>query len=154
MDAKLDKLTSMVSAVGDLNSPLILLVAPGRSGKTRLLRELAGLLHREPLNLGQLLGRLLAATPRHQRGFVAGERLRELADRELGADPLLLDNLEMLFEPSLQLNPLDLIKRLAHKQPVVAVWPGELRGDRLVYADMSHPEHRDYSRDGVVVLEI
>ena len=24
----------------------------------------------------------------------------------------------------------------------------------LVYADMSHPEHRDYSRDGVVVLEI
>jgi hypothetical protein len=43
---------------------------------------------------------------------------------------------------------------LAHSKRVVAVWPGELRGDRLVYADMSHPEHRDYSRDGVVVLEI
>ena len=37
---------------------------------------------------------------------------------------------------------------------VVAVWPGELRGDRLIYAEMNHPEHRDYSRDGVVVLEI
>lgn len=154
MDTKLDVLTSMVSAVGDLNCQLILLVAPSRIGKTRLLRELAGVLHREPLNLGQLLGRRLAATPRHQRGLVAGERLRELADQERGTDPLLLDNLEILFEPSLQLNPLDLIKRLAHQQPVVAVWPGELRGERLIYADRSHPEHHDYSRDGVVVLEI
>lgn len=48
----------------------------------------------------------------------------------------------------------DLVRLLAHSKRVVAVWPGELRGDRLVYADMSHPEHRDYSRDGVVVLEI
>ena len=66
----------------------------------------------------------------------------------------MLDNLELLFEPCLQINPLDLVRRLAHSKRVVAVWPGELRGDRLVYADMSHPEHRDYSRDGVVVLEI
>jgi hypothetical protein len=54
----------------------------------------------------------------------------------------------------LQINPLDLVRRLAHSKRVVAVWPGELRGDRLVYADMSHPEYRDYNRDGVVVLEI
>ena len=39
-------------------------------------------------------------------------------------------------------------------QMIEAVWPGELRGDRLIYADMSHPEHRDYSCEGVVVLEI
>ena len=80
--------------------------------------------------------------------------LREIADKERTEDPLLLDNLELLFEPGLQINPLDLVRRLAHSKRVVAVWPGELRGDRLVYADMSHPEHRDYSRDGVVVLEI
>jgi predicted AAA+ superfamily ATPase len=73
----LAKLERLIGEIGDLNSKLILLVGPSRSGKTQLLRQLG-----------------------------------------------------------------------------VAVWPGELRGDRLVYADMSHPEHRDYSRDGVVVLEI
>ncbi len=100
------------------------------------------------------LGRRLAATPNNKRGFSAGELLREIADKERTEDPLLLDNLELLFEPGLQINPLDLVRRLAHSKRVVAVWPGELRGDRLIYADMSHPEHRDYSRDGVVVLEI
>ena len=150
----LAKLERLIGEIGDLNSKLILLVGPSHSGKTKLLRELGGKLNIEPLNVGLELGRRLAATPNNKRGFSAGELLREIADNERTEDPLLLDNLELLFEPGLQINPLDLVRRLAHSKRVVAVWPGELRGDRLIYADMSHPEHRDYSRDGVVVLEI
>ncbi|MGI9142402.1 MAG: BREX-3 system P-loop-containing protein BrxF [Fluviibacter sp.] len=149
----LEKLEKLISEIGAVNSQLILLVGPSRSGKTQLLRQLGAKLNIEPLNVGLELGHRLAATPNKKRGFSASELLREIADRERTEDPLLLDNLELLFEPSLQINPLDLIRRLAHSRRVVAVWPGELRGDRLVYADMSHPEHRDYSRDGVVVLE-
>ena len=150
----LAKLERLIGEIGDINSKLILLVGPSRSGKTQLLRQLSAKLNIEPLNVGLELGRRLAATPKNKRGFSAGELLREIADQERTEAPLLLDNLELLFEPSLQINPLDLVRRLAHSKRVVAVWPGELRGDRLVYADMSHPEHRDYSRDGVVVLEI
>ncbi len=150
----LAKLERLIGEIGDLNSKLILLVGPSRSGKTQLLRQLSARLNIEPLNVGLELGRCLAATPNNKRGFSAGELLREMADKERTEDPLLLDNLELLFEPGLQINPLDLVRRLAHAKRVVAVWPGELRGDRLVYADMSHSEHRDYSRDGVVVLEI
>jgi len=150
----LTKLERLIGEIGDLNSKLVLLIGVGRSGKTKLLRELGAKLNIEPLNVGLELGRRLAATPVNKRGFSAGELLREIADKERTNDPLLLDNLELLFEKGLQINPLDLVKRLAHSKRVVAVWPGELRGDRLIYADMSHPEHRDYSRDGVVVLEI
>ncbi|HFJ9631943.1 TPA: BREX-3 system P-loop-containing protein BrxF [Stenotrophomonas maltophilia] len=150
----LTKLERLIGEIGDLNSKLILLVGPSRSGKTQLLRQLGAKLNIEPLNVGLELGRRLAATPNSKRGFSAGELLREIAGKERTEDPLLLDNLELLFEQGLQINPLDLVRRLAHSKRVVAVWPGELRGDRLVYADMSHPEHRDYSRDGVVVLEI
>lgn len=148
------KLERLIGEIGDLNSKLILLVGPSRSGKTQLLRQIGAKLNIEPLNVGLELGRRLAATPNNKRGFSAGELLPEIADKERTEAPLLLDNLELLFEPGLQINPLDLVRRLAHSKRVVAVWPGELRGDRLVYADMSHPEHRDYSRDGVVVLEI
>jgi len=150
----LAKLERLIGEIGDLNSKLVLLVGASRSGKTKLLRELGTKLNIEPLNVGLELGRRLAATPINKRGFSAGELLREIADKERTDDPLLLDNLELLFEKGLQINPLDLVKRLAHSKRVVAVWPGELRGARLIYADMSHPEHRDYSRDGVVVLEI
>lgn len=146
------ELERLIGEVGDLNSKLVLLVGASHSGKTALLRELGTKLNIEPLNLGLELGRRLVATPNNKRGLSAGELLREIADRERTDDPLLLDNLELLFEKGLRINPLDLIKRLAHSKRVVAVWPGELRGDRLVYADMGHPEHRDYSRDGVVVL--
>jgi hypothetical protein len=154
----LEKLEQLITEVGNFNSKLILLVGPSRSGKTKLLRDLGIKLSIEPLNVGLELGHRLAATPNNKRGFSAGELLREIAQHEQTGErtdtPLLLDNLELLFEPGLQINPLDLVRRLAHSKRVVAVWPGELRGDRLVYADMSHPEHRDYSRDGVVVLEI
>lgn len=150
----LARLERLMGEISDLNSKLILLVGPGRSGKTRLLRELGARLGSEPLNVGLELGRRLAATPSDQRRFSAVELLRSIADRERTQNPLLLDNLELLFAPSLQLNPLDLIRRLAHARPVVAVWPGELRGDRLIYADMGHPEYRDDGRDGTVVVEV
>ncbi len=147
-------LEQLVGDIDNLNSKLILLVGPSRSGKSKLLRQLGTKLSIEPLNVGLELGRRLAATPVIKRGFSAGESLREIAGKARLHEPLLLDNLELLFEKGLQVNPLDLVKRLAHSHRVVAVWPGELRGDRLVYADMSHPEHRDYGREGVVVLEI
>ena len=148
----LDRLERLVAEVGDLQSKLILLA--GNGGKTKLLRSLGERLQSLPVNVGVKLGQRLAATPVFERGFSANELLRDITVSARSNAPLLLDNLEVLFEPGLQINPLDLVRRLAHSKRVVAVWPGELRGDRLVYADMSHPEHRDYSRDGVVVLEI
>jgi len=150
----LAKIERLIGEIDDLNSKLILLVGPSHSGKTQLLRQLGEKLSIAPLNVGLELGRRLAATPNNKRGFSAGELLREIADKERTADPLLLDNLELLFEPGLQINPLDLVRRLAHSKRVLAVWPGEMRSGRLIYADMSHPEHRDYSCEGVVVLEI
>lgn len=145
----LDELEGLVSEIGDLQSKLILLVGSG--GKTRLLRGLAQRLSAAPFNVSAELGLRLAATPVSERGYSTNELLREITAR--GDAPLLLDNLEVLFEQSLKINPLDLIKRLAHSRRVVAVWPGEMRDDRLVYASMGHPEHRDYTRDGVVVFE-
>jgi hypothetical protein len=147
-----ERLAQLAEEIGDLQSKLILLV--GRSGKTKLLRMLAQRLNAPLFNIGVKLGRRLAATPLSERSFSTNELLRESIDSACGDVPLLLDNLEVLFEPSLKINPLDIIKRVAHSRRVVAVWPGEMRNDRLMYAGMGHPEHRDYTRDGVVVFEL
>ena len=84
--------------------------------------------------------------------------LRGLADQHAPGDLLLLDKIALLFDRSLQLDPLNLLKRHVHARRVVAVWLGELQGGattgRLTYADMGHPEHQDYSLAGVVPFEI
>lgn len=148
---ELDRLAQLVVEIGDIQSKLILLA--GNGSKTRLLRQLAQRLCIAPFNVGVTLGHRLATTPVAERGFSTNELLREITDSARGNASLLLDNLEVMFEPSLKINPLDIIKRLAHSRRVVAVWPGEQRDNHLVYARMGHPEYRDYTPDGVVVFE-
>ena len=148
----------LVDDIGALQNKLILLIGPPRAGKTGVLRAIATARGLTPLNVGAELGGRLAGMPQRQRHLQTTSILRELADQHAIDGLLLLDNLELLFDRSLQLDPLDLLKRHAHAKPVVAVWPGELQGDtrtgRLTYADMGHPEHQDYSLAGVVLFEI
>ena len=151
---RLSRLAQLTAEISVLHSRLILLVGPPRSGKTALLRSFGKRMGIVPLNVGAALGRRLAAIPQKQRHLQAGNLLRDLADQHARGDLLLLDNLELLFDATLQLNPLDLLKRHAHARKVVAVWPGTLRKGRLIYADMGHPEHREYPIDGMVPFEI
>lgn len=150
----LEKLERLVDEIAALHSKLILLVGAPHVGKTKLLSALGERDEAVPLNAGSQLGRQLAGLPQKQRHLEAGNILRELADHHACGDLLLIDNIELLFDQTLQLNPLDLLKRHAHTRRVVAVWPGELREGRLTYGDMGHPEHRDYGTEGLVPFEI
>ncbi len=152
------RLLRLVDEIGALQSKLVLLIGAPRSGKTALLRSLAKNKGVKPLNIGALLSARLAGIPQRQRHLQTTSILRELADQHASEDILLMDNIEILFDRSLQLDPLELLKRHAHSRRVVAVWPGQLQGDeksgRLTYADMGHPEHQDYSIAGFVPFQI
>lgn len=151
MIAKLDRLVEEVAA---LQSKLILIVGAPRTGKTALLQALAKQRGISVLGVGAKLSNRLSVVPQRQRHLQTATILRELADQHATADLLLMDNIELLFDRSLQLDPIDLLKRHAHVKRVVAVWPGELRDGRLTYAEMGHPEHQDYGLTGLVPLEI
>lgn len=150
----LGKLAQIVDEVGALHSKLILLIGQPGSGKTAILAELANQRDMKVMNIGATLGSRLAAIPQRQRALQTNVILRELADEYANADLLLLDNIELLFDQTLKLDPLDLLKRHAHSRRVVAVWPGELVDGRLTYAQMGHPEYQDYGLDGLVPFEI
>lgn len=150
----IEELKQLLDEVGILQSKLILIIGPSRTGKTALLQALAKDAGAIPLNVGAELSCRLSGMPQKQRLLQTTIVLRELADRHAVGDLLLLDNIELLFDKSLHLEPLDLLKRHAHAKRVVAIWPGELRGDRLTYAALAHPEHRDYGLEGLVPFEI
>lgn len=149
----LTRLDRLVDEIAALHSKLILLVGRPGCGKTALLAELSNRRGAKIMNVGAALGKRLAALPQRQRALQANVAMRELADAYASGDLLLLDNIELLFDPSLELDPLDLLKRQARALRVVAVWPGERRDGRLSYAEMGHPEYRDYGLDGLVLFE-
>lgn len=150
----IDKLDCLVEDISGINSKLILLIGPPRSGKSNLLEHLAMRRQARVLNVGASLGRELLAVPRTRRHLQIAELLKGMADTFSSQGLLFLDNLEILFDWRLQLNPLDLLKRHAYTRRVVAVWPGDIRENRLYYAETSHPEFRDYAIDGFAPFNV
>lgn len=150
----IEKLELITTAIASLHSKLILLVGSQNTGKTSLLKAFGKRVDAELLNVGSQLGLQLAGLSQKQRPIEAISLLRILADQHAKDDLLLIDNIEILFDRTLQLDPLDLLKRQAQVRRVVAVWPGELHDGRLTYAVMGHPEHQDYGIDGFVPFEV
>lgn len=148
------RLDRLVNEMGSLNCKLVLVISPSNAGKSELLRELAKRHKTSVLSVGAALGRALLSVPVSRRHLQAPDVLRELSDNAAASELLILDDIELLFDRTLQLNPLDWLKRHAHARRVVAAWPGELQDNRLSYASMGHPEYQAYGAEGVVPFRI
>lgn len=150
----IEALERVVDDLAVVNSKLLLLIGAPNSGKSDLLRQLAGRRKVHILNIGAALGRELLTIPSPRRNLQAADLLKGLADEFSREGLLLMDNLELLFDQELKLSPLDLLRRHSQARRVVAAWPGTLTDNRLSYATTGHPEYQDYSCDGVVPFRV
>ena len=121
---------------------LALVVGPPGTGKTRALREVAERLGAPRVDLGVALSQRLLDVSARQRPRQVGQILSEIAE-EVG-EVVLLDNLEVLFERTLEQDPLRLLKGLSRYRTVVAAWNGTIEDGSLIYGDHGHPEYRYY----------
>ena len=57
-----------------------------------------------------------------------------------------LERIEVLFEPSLELDPLHLLKRLARLKPIVAMWPdvGAMSADSISFSIPGRDDYQVY----------
>ena len=152
--ATLEALRQRLLDVTQLNNKLILLVGGSTQDRAALLRALHDTGASEPLHLGVALAVPLAELPHRERNLQAGSLLRAVAQEHAASGPLLIEGVELLFDSSLRLNALDLLRRQAQARPVVAAWPGEWRDGRLIYAVRGHPEYQDQGADGATIFEI
>ena len=130
---------------------LVLVAGPIHSGKTAVLQELAEKEEWPRININlELSERLLEFTQR-KRALRAARILSDIVG-ETAADAVLLDNIEVLFSPELQQDPLRLLQSLSRNRTIVAAWPGVLDGEHLLYAEPSHPEHRRYPKPEAIVI--
>lgn len=94
------------------------------------------------LNLSLALSQRLLEIPSHRRPVQASS---VLADLLTGQGPLMLYDIELLFEPTLQLEPLHTLKTASRSRMLLALWPGTFEGGRLTHAEPGHPEYKCYS---------
>lgn len=137
----LSEVRNWLSSARTAHSPLLLLVGPTGSGKTRILRSLVEQHGYPYLNLSLTLSQAL----QHKSLWYLGAFLAKFTE-DIGPEAklLIIDHIEILFAPALKLDPLPFIHNLSHRRPLIVGWPGRYRSPRLTYAVPGHPEFREY----------
>lgn len=145
-----DKIKRSIHAAEGLYHRLVLLVGKSGSNKTHVLRDIAEEFGSSVVNVNLALsGELLELTAK-QRSLRLPGILDQIADQAQA--PVVLDNLEILFDKDLQQDPLRLLQSISRNRAVVASWNGIVNSGRLLYAETGHPEYRSYdSVDALIV---
>ena len=95
-----------------------------------------------------LLPELVRHRSRAARQWVA-ERCTSLAP-----GPILLTEIDLLFAPSLQLDPLSLLTSVSRSCRLVVAWPGEYTGETLTYAVPEHRHYRAWRRPQAAIMAL
>ena len=148
----LEQLTSAIERASQQYHQLVLLVGPSRTGKTNTLRALAKTGNYRYCNINLELAQRLLELTRNQRARQI-ERLMHDIVSETATDVVILDNLELLFDTGLQIDPLRLLKSVSRNHTTVASWSGKHDDGLLTYAEPDHPEYKSYRNvEAITVL--
>lgn len=119
----------------------LLWVAGGKSAdRSALLHSLAEAASGAFVDLGKALSSALLEVPPPLRTVSVEEILADRVGKFPG-QAVCLDHLEILFEPSLQINPVALLKRISRHALIVASWPGTAEAENLLFGPPDHPSH-------------
>jgi Fe-S cluster assembly ATPase SufC len=132
---------------------LVLLVGKPGSGKSKIMRELATnrgwkYVDCQTLVTEDLLELVPKERPR-EAPHILGNQLEEEK-----ADVILMDGLQVLFTPMLQLDPLELLRQLSKKSIIVAAWPGQFEGGQLSFLELGKDEPYYYNGTKLKIIEI
>lgn len=100
------------------------------------------------LSIGGVLGdALVAVAPDRRSSQVKG--VLEGALRRVGTQPgaaVVMNDVDLLFEPGLALDPLRLLRDLSREGALIVAWPGTYANSVLAYATPDHAHHRRWPR--------
>jgi hypothetical protein len=146
-----DEISRRIAQAPELYYRLVLVIAPSGSGKTPALQEVAERTGASMINVNLELSRRLLDLSEKQRSLRVGILLGEIVAGVPG-DVVLLDNTEVLFEVSLQQDPLRLLQNLSRNRTIVAAWNGTEQEGCVTYAEPGHAEYRRYELTDVLYV--
>lgn len=142
-DFSIDVLQQKAQSVQEQRHRLLVIVMPHDEDDYERLHQLAIQAEWPQLNLSLELGRRLLGLNVQRRAIKARPFLEDVIDG-LDREYVFLTDLEVLFEPSLDQDPLRLLQSLSRNRTIIAAWRGAIDNDHLVYAEPGHPEYQRY----------
>lgn len=130
---------------------LVILAGVPGSGKTAALQSVAHKLGCQLVNVNLELSNKMLELTRTQRSRQVEQLLREVIAAAPG-NVVLLDNLEILFDTSLEVEPLRLLQSSSRNRTIVASWNGTFQAGTLTYAEPGHPEFIQFKQTDAVVI--
>ncbi len=145
------KVAEQIEKARQLYHRLVIVAGPPRSGKTTALRDLHDE-HGWPLvNVNLALSEKLLELTAKQRALRVARIVDDIVQDQAG-ETVLLDNIEMLFNPDLKQDPLRLLQSLSRNRTVVATWRGVQRRSSLTCAAPDHPEFRRFEEPQALIV--
>lgn len=123
---------------------LALVVGWPGSGKTALLKTISEQEQIPQLNLGLELSRKLLSLTIRERKLKASDIIADLLNVQ-EVSRLAVDNTEIIFDPSLMLNPLGLLENISRVRLLIWSWNGSIEDGHITYAYPGHPEYHRIS---------
>ena len=151
MNEILDKLTTALQSIDSQYHRLIILVNCDDSSK----QEIRDILQEDheviPVNLNLELSARLLEYSIKQRPLKVAEIMADLI--EALPSPVVFDKLDILFDPSLQTDPLALLQSLSRSKTIIAFWTDTMQDNKLFYAEPGYPEYRSYPIQDFVAID-
>ena len=132
---------------------LVILAGIPGSGKTAALQSIAHQAGCQIVNVNLELSKKMLELTRTQRSRQVERLLKEVIAAAPG-DVVLLDNLEILFDTGLEVEPLRLLQISSRNRTIVASWSGTYVGGTLTYAEPGHPEFVQFKKVDAVVIPV
>jgi hypothetical protein len=151
-----EAVTKLEAAIWQADSQyfrLVILVGAPASGKTATLLSVAQKLGCQVVNISLELSKRMLELTRTQRSRQVDRLIREVIATAPG-DVVLLDNLEILFDTSLEVEPLRLLQVSSRNRTIVASWSGSFQAGTLTYAEPGHPEFIQFKQTEAIVVTV
>ena len=132
---------------------LLLIAGPVGSGKTPLLKALCQKHDLPYLNVNLALSQRLLDLTERERPLRVRRLLADVIDEQL-ADAVVLDNIELLFDPALHQDPLVCLQGLSRNKTLIVAWGGDYMNGVLTYAEPGHPEYRRYEHPEALIVAV
>lgn len=151
MNALAESIRAQIDAASQLYHRLVLVVGGQRTGKTTALREFSESASLPFLNLNLALSQRLLELTSRTRSLSLPRLLAEIV-ASAGGDVVILDNIEILFDPALKQDPLRCLQGVSRNRTIVASWSGTARERTLTYAEPGHREYRRYTDVPTIIV--
>lgn len=127
---------------GDDERILFIVGGPG-SGKSRVIRELAEQDSWKYIEAKDLIDEAFIEINREERPAHAKEVICNSL-KAYNAKVVLIDSIDVLFVPILNIDPIALLRDISKEYPIVVGWKGTFDGEKLHLEHNNNPEYFSY----------